>query len=102
MYTDVNHLTLLKKKTQKMNINRIKKNQEQTQFLNTQNTTTTTKPTVFQFFTNQNVNGENSFFLALVFAFLSFYYKSHKREIFVGKIFEEESLVSLFIINDLG
>ena len=71
-----------------MNINRIKENQEQTQFLNTQNTATTTKPTVFQFFTNQNVNGEKFIFLALVFAFLSFYYKSHK----ITKSLSEKSL----------
>ena len=96
MYTDVNHLTLLKKKQKEHQQD--KRNQEQTQILKHNNNRKTNS---FSIFTNRNINGEIHF-LALVFAFLSFYYKSHKKEIFVGEIFEEESLVSLFIINDLG
>lgn len=95
MYTDVNHLTLLKKNEHQQD----KKIKNKHKFLKHK---IQQKPTVFQFFTNRNINGEKIHVLALVFAFLSFYYKSHKREIFVGEIFEEKSLVSLFIINDLG
>lgn len=82
-----------------MNINRIKRNQEQTQFLNTPKYNNNKNQQFFNFFYEPKYKmGKNFHFFGVGFCFLIIFITKAIKV----KIFEEESLVSLFIINDLG